>query len=118
MEIKFRGRPMKGHHSRAISALPPRFSSIGVRLATHICQQALQVQAQPAEVASQAVRLSLQSSVSQHGFGATASIGSAGHQTDHILLGEDNIFKGNAEDTSCIGMRPPRTRGVPGRLRK
>ena len=42
----------------------------------------------------------------------------AGDQTDHILLGEDNIFKGNVDDTSCIGTRPPRTRGVPGRLRK
>ena len=64
---------MKGLHSRAISALPPRFSSIGVRLAMRnqpSCQQALQVRAQPAEVAGQEVCLTWQSSVSQHDCGA------------------------------------------------
>ena len=74
METRFRGRPMKAHLSPAISALPPRLHSIGVRLPMRnqpICQQALQVRAQPAEVASQGVRPSWQSSVPQHDFSAS-----------------------------------------------
>ena len=74
MGIRFRERPMKGLHSRAISVLPPRFSSIGVRLALHnqpICQQALQVRGQPTEVAGQEVRLIWQPCVSQHDCGAS-----------------------------------------------